>query len=383
MSPRILVVYVTAGAGHRRAAEAVARALTAAFPQAAVECQDLLRDVPGWLQRGYPRIYHLLVQHLSPLWGGCFEALDRPVIYRLVQPIRHAWNALMARGWAQRLGAAAPDLIIATHFFPADVVSGAMRRGRLTSQLLVVITDLYPHRFWLSPEAGAYVVGSEETARVAAQRGILAERLHPLGIPIADAFESPVDRPALLRRLALEPHRRTVLVTSGGTTVGPFEPVVRSFMHLEASWPGRLQLLVVCGDNARALQRLTHQARGLAMPVRVFGFVDTMAELMGACDLVVAKAGGMIVTEALGRGLPLVFYHAIPGQERLNARYVTAHGAGIRVHARATAATVRRVFEEPGGYERMQASARTLSHPHAAQSLVSQVVQPLLSSQHP
>ena len=123
MTLRILVLYVTAGAGHRRAAEAVTHALSHAFPQAAVECHDLLEDVPRWLRRAYPETYYALVRFLGWFWGLCFEAFDHPLIYSLVQPFRHAWNRRMARRCIQRLQRDPPDVIIATHFFPADVVS--------------------------------------------------------------------------------------------------------------------------------------------------------------------------------------------------------------------------------------------------------------------
>ena len=48
---------------------------------------------------------------------------------------------------------------------------------------------------------------------------------------------------------------------------------------------------------------------------------------MRAADFVVAKAGGLIVTESLAAGLPLLFIDMIPGQETGNADYAVAGGA--------------------------------------------------------
>jgi processive 1,2-diacylglycerol beta-glucosyltransferase len=103
VSPRILVVYVTAGAGHRRAAQALACALTAAFPYGAIECQDLLGHVPRWLQHTYPSVYDAFVRYLSPLWGVIFSSLDRLPVYACLQPLRRRWNWRMARSWVRRL----------------------------------------------------------------------------------------------------------------------------------------------------------------------------------------------------------------------------------------------------------------------------------------
>jgi processive 1,2-diacylglycerol beta-glucosyltransferase len=377
----ILISYVTAGAGHRRAAEAIAQAVSAAFPEADVQCRDLLEDVPGWLRRGYPLAYYCLVRYLSVLWGMCFELLDQRLIYPLAQPIRRAWNRLMARHFIQQLRRAPPDLVIATHFFPADVVSACKQAGWLLTPLLVAVTDLHPHRFWLSPQAEAYVCCTKEGALAAQRRGVRAERLHVLGIPIARGFFAPFERRDLEARFGLDPQRRTVLVTSGGNTVGPFQAVVEALMGIEHVLPHRLQLLVICGEDSAAVRHLQQQARTSAMPVQVFGFIDHMPEAMAASDLVVTKAGGVTIAEALGCGLPLVLYHAIPGQERFNAQYVSARGAATVAYGpRQVAEAVRRVLEEPDRLASMRKAASALSHPNAAEAIVSQVVKPLLQA---
>lgn len=378
---RILVVYVTAGAGHRRAAEALAQAVSSAFPRATVHCRDLLDDVPPWLRRGYPAAYYLLVRRCSLIWAAGFALLDLGPVYAFLQPLRRAWNLAVARRFIRRLRAEPLDVIITTHFFPTDVISACKQAGWLRTPLIVVVTDLQPHRLWLSLQAEATVVATQEGAVVAERHGIRADRLHVLGIPIARACSASFDRDALERLFGLDPGRRTVLVTSGGTTVGPFEQVVEALIGLEASWPQRIQLLVVCGDNTAAVDRLQQRASRSAMPVKVLGFIDTMPQAMAVSDLIVAKAGGLTMTEALGRGVPVVLYHVIPGQEQVNARYALAHGAALIARRPADVAlTVRRCFEEPDRLAAMRAAAKGLSHPDAADAIVAEVVTPLLQS---
>jgi len=196
-----------------------------------------------------------------------------------------------------------------------------------------------------------------------------------IGIPIAKGFHLPIDRSEALRRFNLDAQRRTVLVTSGGMTIGPFEAVVEALLRLEEAVPGRIQLLVVCGENRAATHRLERRAREGKMPARVFGFVDNMPELMGASDLVVAKAGGLTVMETLSEGLPLILYHAIPGQERFNAQYVERSGAALWAHSPAdVTAAVRRYLDDPAAFAVMRDAARRLSRPDAAEAIVSQVI---------
>ncbi|MBI4003618.1 MAG: glycosyltransferase [Candidatus Omnitrophica bacterium] len=367
--------YATAGAGHRRAAEAIAQAAAAAFPQARVECRDVLAFESPLLAGLYPKTYYLLVRHLAVLWGFCFELLDARGVYAVVEPIRRTWNRIIGRPFLRWLKEESFDVVVATHFLPADLFGAGKRAGWLTARVVVVVTDLHPHRFWLAPEADLFVVGTPDVAVECHQRGIAPQRVRVIGIPIAKGFHLPVDRSEVLRRFHLDPQRRTVLVTSGGMTVGPFEPVVEAILRLEDAAPGRIQLLVVCGENRAAAHRLERRVRDGKMPARVFGFVDNMPELMGASDLVVAKAGGLTVMETLSEGLPLILYHAIPGQERFNAQYVERSGAALWAHSPAdVAAAVRRYLDNPAAFAVMRDAARRLSRPDAAETIVSQVI---------
>jgi len=49
---------------------------------------------------------------------------------------------------------------------------------------------------------------------------------------------------------------------------------------------------------------------------------------MSVTDLIITKAGGLTVTEALTKHLPLVIYKPIPSQEEANAHFVQRIGAG-------------------------------------------------------
>ena len=318
---------------------------------------------------------------MSWVWKCSYALLDWDPVYHLIQPLRRAWNLAITRRFVELLWDRPPDLVVATHFLPADVCGAGRTAGWLPAPLVVVVTDLYPHWFWTARAADAFVVATERSGAVLEKRGIPRDRIHVLGIPIGQEFRRPADRAALHARFQLRPERRTVLVTSGGTTVGHFEQVVQALAALETELPGRLQLLVVCGQDARAKARLETFAERCPMPLRVFGFVSYMADLMAASDLVVAKAGGLTVSEALACGLPLVLYHVIPGQERQNAQHVAEHGAGvIAPNAGEVASAVRRCLEQPAHFTAMQQAASALSRPDAAGAIVSDVIAPLLQA---
>jgi processive 1,2-diacylglycerol beta-glucosyltransferase len=373
----VLVTYATAGAGHRRAAEAVAQAVRAARSDVEVHCLDVLDYTPPWFRSGYPLLYLFLVRRLSWLWRAGYGWLDTGPVFGMIRPLRRLWNAGVTGRFVAWLRQHPPDVVIVTHFLPVEVCSAGKRAGWLASRLVVVVTDWHPHRLWITRDAELTMVSSPESARVCEARGLSRSALRVTGIPIGAGFQgAAVDRETARRRYRLEPGRRTVLVTGGGTTVGRFEEVVVSLLALERRHPGRLQLLVVCGQNEGARMRIDRLARESAMPAAVFGFVETMDELMAASDLLVTKAGGLTISEGLGSALPAVLYHVIPGQERMNAEYVVRHGAGVMARGtRDVGEAVLRLADDPHAFERMRAAAKSLGRPEAARTIASEALQ--------
>jgi len=345
---------------------------------------DALASSPGRARAFYNGFYLFLVRRLGWLWKFGYGLLDHPAVYPLIRPLRLSWNLWLAGGFIAKIKAQPPDVIIVTHFLPADVLCAGRRAGWLTAPLVVVVTDLYPHRFWTIDGADAVVVSTEETERILRRRRPAPRRVLVGGIPVDPDFGRPLDPAVVRKRLGLDPGRFTVLVTSGGTTVGRFEEMVTALMGLEATLPGRLQLLVVCGEDVAVARRLKQRAAGQAMPVQVFGFIGTMAELMAAGDLIVSKAGGLTVSEALARGLPLILYHIIPGQERLNAEHVQREGAGIIAPGPAqTARAVQELISSPERLAAMRQAVQRIRRPNAADDVVAKAALPLIEANRP
>jgi len=65
------------------------------------------------------------------------------------------------------------------------------------------------------------------------------------------------------------------------------------------------------------------------VPAHIYEYAANVPTMMRAADLLICKAGGLIVTEAMASGLPMLLVDALPGQEAGNAEYVVANGAGV------------------------------------------------------
>jgi 1,2-diacylglycerol 3-beta-galactosyltransferase len=100
-----------------------------------------------------------------------------------------------------------------------------------------------------------------------------------------------------------------------------------------------------------------------------------MPALMKAADFIVCKAGGLIVTESLAGGLPVMLIDVTPGQEEGNADYILTNGAADLARSPLAALEILSHWladDQALLKERAQA-ARTLGRPESAYTIADHI----------
>lgn len=289
---------------------------------------------------------------------------NRLVLKGVLQLIRR----ILSRRLVAVAHAFCPDVLIATQMYPNSLVSRAVASGTLKQPVIGVITDYGVHGLWVCPMTRLYCVGDETTARMLADRGVPAERVHVTGIPLGPEFENPPGRQEARRRLGLD-ERPTVLVTGGEYGIGTVETVER----LVAGVPSGMRVLVTTDALARKSGRLTALATTCPERVRFCHWTEEMAVLMSAADIVVGKPGGLTVSESLACGRPFIATCALGGQETHNIRFLENHGLGCRLAPEQLPEYLGRLFEDTAKLAAMQERARAAGArraAHAAAELV-------------
>ncbi|UCD55230.1 MAG: glycosyltransferase [Candidatus Omnitrophota bacterium] len=324
---KILILYATAGVGHKKAAFAIKEAFDKTGRKD-VLLKDSLDYTNRFFKPSYNSIYLALVKYFPTLWGFFYYVLDNPWIYALTRPIRRLTNHINSKKLVKFLLTVRPETIIVTHFFASEVIAHLKKKGILKdSRLITVITDYKSHTFWLSKYVDCYIVGSEYTRDDLIRRGILPERIKPLGIPCAKSFSEKRNREKIKTEIGLKPDKRTIFILGGGFGVGPIKKIV---LHLDKTQED-FQGIVVCGYNKKLYNTLVKIAGSAKHVFKIYGFVDNVDELMAASDILISKSGGITVTEALNAALPMVVIDPIPGQEMRNYRFLEKHTAALKI----------------------------------------------------
>jgi UDP-N-acetylglucosamine:LPS N-acetylglucosamine transferase len=216
-----------------------------------------------------------------------------------------------------------PDVSLTTYPFFMAPLSACFALQKSCIPLLTVVTDLtHVHQVWFHDGADMCLVPSQETYEQALDYGLDSERVRVCGIPIHPEFSRQDREPVEIRtELGWDVNLITALVV-GSKRVKNLMNVLNVLNH--SGLP--LQLILVAGGDEELYQQF--QATEWHKPTHIYNFIDRMPVFMRASDLIICKAGGLIVTEALASGLPLLIVDVTPGQEQGNADYIMEHGAG-------------------------------------------------------
>ena len=363
--PRVLLLSASSGAGHVRAAQALEKAFVA-HGDCSVQHIDAIEYVSKLFQRAYDKSYISMVQRAPELMGLLYERTDQPWEH----PRRRlALDRLNSQPMIRMLKHVQPDLCVATHFLPAEIIAWLIAKKKLSAKNAIVVTDYDVHAMWLCRTVGRYYLAIPEAAEYLAGIGVPREILRVTGIPIDPLFSIPLDRPAARSTLKLDSSLPVILLAAGGYGVGPLEQLVRDLLALQKPW----QLVAIAGKSEKMKKRLDEIARSAghlpsgAPRLVAVGFTTQMDQYMAAADLLVGKAGGLTTSEALARHLPMALIEPIPGQEFRNADHLLEEGAAIRCNNLPAAAwKIAKLLDHPAKMAAMRSAAAQMSHPNAA-----------------
>ena len=118
-----------------------------------------------------------------------------------------------------------------------------------------------------------------------------------------------------------------LLVMCGSMGCGPMEKMVGD---ITAALPNNTEITVVCGNNERLYEKMSHKY-SQTLSIHVVGYSNQIPLYMDAADLYLTKPGGISVTEAAVKCLPMVFVNAVAGCETYNAEFFISRGCAVDI----------------------------------------------------
>lgn len=348
------------GTGHN----AVAKTLKCHFeklPGVTAKVVDLLELIPQTfhplLQSGYqgmlnkfPFFYHYLYDwtHQSRV----IRYVSSELIANMGWTIRKKLNALFRE--------VQPTRIVTTH--PFGLLVAPSKWAEVPS--IGVVTDYELHPMWLARVPNVLCVPKKllrqnELERIEWKTGL---KVAETGLPIHPHFYEPLSKEKARHQLGLQQQRPVVLIMGGGTGLGPLENLVEA---VRAS--NHIQFVVLTGKNKDLYQRLSNN---VPSHIRIESFRTDIPVWMSAADLLVTKPGGVTISEAIAKKLPMLLFEAFPGQEEANQQYLLHHRIGMITHPATIRVQIENFFSPYFQKDRLCGNFDVLRSEEAARQIV-------------
>jgi processive 1,2-diacylglycerol beta-glucosyltransferase len=348
----VLVLTAAFGEGHNAAARNLAAALSEKGVE--VEVHDIFAEAYGWVNSLVRTVYLHVINHAPLLWSAVFFILDRTAV---------VGGGIGVFGRAARLlgktiSRLEPDVIVSTYPGYGHLLDVIRRRGEAAdAKLVTIVTDsLTVNSVWFRCGSDFFLVPNDETGEVMRRAGVPAEKIRVTGFPVPLIFAEP------------QPERNgppfeVLFMVNSAHHLAP--DVVNALILIEG-----IHLTITVGRDEELGKKLERIAETGGKQIEIHGWTPEIPNLIRRSHLLISKAGGATVQEALAAKTPMIITQIVPGQEEGNARLLIESGAGELATTPSTIAdAVRRTFADGGRlYRERLAATGPLSRPDAART---------------
>jgi processive 1,2-diacylglycerol beta-glucosyltransferase len=314
---RLLIFTAGFGEGHNTAARNIRDAIEHIARDAAkVEVLDLFDICYGKLNDWVRKAYITAINRTPRFWGKIYNVIDGT---QFVES-NMVMLAKMKRAMNEVLAEREPDAVVSTYPIYNYIIDAIYAEGqpRSFSQITVVTDSITVNSVWYRSASDYFLVANEDTAKVLRNADVPQGQIRNFGFPVTFRFaEMPDHR---YGHGTIGPRRILYLINSGKKEA---PALVRRLCKRTD-----IQLTITVGRDRTLRKEIESEVKTPAHPVEILGWTNRMPELLMSHHLVITKAGGATVQEAIAARTPVIISQVVPGQEEGNARLIVDNDCG-------------------------------------------------------
>ncbi|MBS4196796.1 MGDG synthase family glycosyltransferase [Lederbergia citri] len=200
-----------------------------------------------------------------------------------------------------------PDLIICTHGFPSYILSKLKMDNQGIPPVINVYTDFFINDVWGREGIDYHFVPNQKVKNDLIHKNDIPEdQIYVTGIPTAEQIEESF-------RTRKTNTRYRVLVSGGSVGLGNIMDLMK-----QQKDGSDVEYLVLCGKNQHLFRKIEKLNNPNIYPLPYITSRNEMNQLYDEVDAIVTKPGGVTISEAMKKRLPIFIHSALPGQEEIN-----------------------------------------------------------------
>lgn len=321
---KVLIFSISAGGGHSKAAESLKEYITLYSPDSTVKVIDTLKYINPIIDKVIIGSYLKTIKITPSLFGKLYDYTESDYGLSIISA---KFNEIMTYRLLPLIEDFNPDIFIATHPFPTEMLSILKSKHKINNPIISILTDYAPHSSWLHPCIDAYIVSNEYMIPEMVSKGIPKNTIYPFGIPISKNFLINYSKEETLSEINFYPNKPTILVMGGSLGIGKISKIYENLLKIDED----IQIIVIAGSNKKLYYELLSYRHSLDknQSSYIIGFTDKVNKYMQASDLLLTKPGGLTITESLISTIPLALFSPIPGQEEKNAEFLLTNKLAV------------------------------------------------------
>ena len=254
--------------------------------------------------------------------------------------------------------------VICTHVFASLMMTQLQKDYHLPIHTCLVATDYTCNPGTRESDVNLHFIPDTPLSVFYECPSISDDQIVSSGIPVRQIFYEHRSKKEAKLAFGIPQNHLHLLMMCGSMGCGPMKKLARAFSkHLK----NNMDLTIVCGTNHSLQKELLKKYKDHDR-IHIQGYVENMSLLMDSADLYLTKPGGISVTEAAVKNLPMVFIDAVAGCEEYNKIYF------IKKRAAKTGKTIHEItdicmslLENPRMLEKMSKNLQAVASVNASQ----------------
>lgn len=307
---RLLLCHAPFGSGHTMAKVALEEAIRQEDIAIVCHSMDVFSYLPQRMIQTMLIGYRLMLSHMPSAYRRLYRLGEKSSVSMGMR----LFLRYLQKKVQKELCDYCPDAIVCTHATPTMLASMLREEGRIDVPIIAVVTDYTLHRLWIHPQVDRYFVAHDALKSKLIAQGIATERISVSGIPVRGCFY-----PGKKRHGA-----KQILVMGGGWGLIDLSAIMRTVTRLDKS----LEVKIIAGSE-RGRDKICRALQGYSHHIEVEGYCQNVDEAMSRATVLITKAGGVTVAEAMAMRVPLILFGSLPGQEEANEAYLREVGVAL------------------------------------------------------